>query len=538
MTVEEILMELVDVQSDTGTSLECQMADKIFEMIKGHPYFAEHPELCGTYEKNDVFGRNVVWALRKGRSQKTIILMGHYDAVEIESYGVLKPYALNPKQLKAKMIEAGIADEEINKDLNSDDWAFGRGIADMKAGVAINMHTLFCNENSDVNILFVAVPDEENMSSGAIMSVDLYEELKEKFGLNYILCIISEPGFRSVEAKGDYELIEGATGKILPVILAKGVLAHSAQILRGLNSGFIISEIIRNVELSTHMISEDMGVLTQPPTVLMLKDLKTTYDVSVPEYSAACLNFLFLQSKKPSVIIDEIKKICEESIDYVVGKYNESFDFMNDKGFIRSEEKLNLKSEVLFFSELDDQLKEKNGYMDFKKALQEEIKEKISTHEMNFQDSCIYYMRNILDFSNKKNPVVLIGIAPPYYPAVSLKGLDMDISSCFDGISDHMKEKYGMGVKEVPYLSGMADISYMFSADPKDERDFLNNLVLPVDIYDVPVEKIGKLNIPSLFLGPSSKDVHKFGERVYMPDVKDRIPEMFNKIIDNIGKNN
>lgn len=534
MTVEEILLELVSIQSDTGTVLECKMAETILEMINRHSYFKEHLDFCGTYESNDVFKRPVVWALRKGKSDKTIILMGHYDAVEIDSYGVLKPYALNPKQLKEKMKEAGITDDSINKDLSSDDWAFGRGIADMKAGIAINMHTLFYNKNSDVNILFVAVPDEENMSSGAIMAVDLYKKLKEKFKLNYSLCIISEPGFRSVDNKGDYELIGGATGKILPVILAKGVLAHSAQILKGLNSGFIISEIIRNVELSTDMISEDLGVLTQPPTVLLFKDLKTTYDVSIPEYSATCLNFLFLQSKKPSLIIDEIKEICQNSIKFVIQKYNESFDFMNAKGFIKSEEKLNLKSEVLFFSELDDQLKDKKGYSEFKKSLQEDVKEKIRTHKMNFQDSCIYYMRNILDFSNKKNPVVLIGIAPPYYPAVTVKGLDKDISYCFNGVSDYMKEKYGVGVKEVPYLSGMADISYMFTTDPKTEREFLNNLVLPTDIYDVPVEKIGELNIPSIFIGPSGKDVHKFGERVYMPDVNERIPDLFNKIIDNI----
>jgi len=531
--IEQILLDLVGVQSDTGTKLECQMAEKIYGMIKSNIYFKDNPELCGTYEGKDILKRPVVWALRKGRNNKTIILMGHYDAVEIESYGVLKPYALNPKLLKKKFKEVEIGNEELKEDLENEDWAFGRGIADMKAGIAINMHTLFTNGNKDINILFIAVPDEENMSSGAIQSIELYKILEDRFNLDYKLCIISEPQFRNVGE--DIQLIEGSMGKFLPIIMAKGILTHSAQIFNGLNSGFIISESIRNIELSTEIISEDMGIFTQPPTVQIFKDLKTTYDASVPEYSVACFNVLFLNNRTPLSIIENFKGICKKSLDYVIEKYNEAFDVMKEKGFIEEKARKHFRTEIITLAQLEDRVMQyKRDFNSYKEEMDKMLEDKIRNHEITLQDASIHYMKSLLEVSGIDYPVIVIGIAPPYYPAVNNEAIGEDINYCLQNLSEYMNQKYGIKTKKVPYLSGMTDMSYMSSVNPEEERKFLNNLTLPATIYDVPVEKISELNIPSLMIGPASKDVHQIGERVYMPDVIRRIPDVFNRIIEKL----
>jgi arginine utilization protein RocB len=46
------------------------------------------------------------------------------------------------------------------------------------------------------------------------------------------------------------------------------------------------------------------------------------------------------------------------------------------------------------------------------------------------------------------------------------------------------------------------------------------------------VEGIGELNIPALIIGPQGKDIHKRGERVYLPDVTGRIPDLIGRIIE------
>ena len=270
--ITKLLYRLVSVRSDTGSSYEKDMADEIYSVIEENQYFKNNPELFGKYNSGDILDRPVVWALRRGLNNKTLIITGHYDTVGIDSYGIYQQYALDPDNLKQKFLEGGFGDELIRRDLGDPNWAFGRGIADMKAGLAIGLNALFTSSEDDLNILFVAVPDEENISSGAIMAIDLYHELIDKFGLEYVLAIVPEP--ESHEVGEAVDIIGGSMGKFMPVIVVKGILTHAGYLMKGLNSGFILAEIIRRIELDkTKILSKD-GIYTQPPTFKILRDLK------------------------------------------------------------------------------------------------------------------------------------------------------------------------------------------------------------------------------------------------------------------------
>ncbi|MDR1885973.1 MAG: M20/M25/M40 family metallo-hydrolase [Synergistaceae bacterium] len=531
-TIEEILFELVAIRSDTGTPLECDVARKIRELLDEEPYFRSHPEYCGCFERGDIFKRPVVWALKKGLGSRTLILMGHYDAVEIESYGLLKPYALSPLKLKEKMLEEGTGDESLRADLAGGDWLPGRGIGDMKAGLAINMHTLFSCEPANLNILFVAVPDEENMSSGALQSVYLYEELKEKFGLDYAMCLISEPQIRAGGEKGDITMYSGTMGKFLPLVMAKGVLTHAAEILHGLNSSFIIAEIIHNMELTTDLVSSDRGAFTQPPTVQIMRDLKTTYDVSVPEYSVLGLNVLFLGDRPPSSLLQSLMDICRRSMDSVIARYNSAFDFMRDRGFIGESSRKKFRGSVMTLSDLRDAVRDRCGgeYESFAADLDARVKSEVESGRMTQQNASVYIMKSLLDKSGITDPVAVVGVSPPYYPATCNEELGRDTADYTRGLSEWMKTRFGVGVEETSYLSGMTDMSYMSCCDPVSDRAFLRNLAIPEGVYDVPVERMARLNIPSFLVGPAGRNIHQAWERVYMPDVRERIPELFRRI--------
>jgi arginine utilization protein RocB len=531
--IESILFQLVGVQSDTGTALECDMARRIHAMICSDPYFSNHLDQVGTYNTNDILGRPVVWALRSGKSAKTIILMGHYDTVEIDSYGPLKPYALDPAALKREMKAAANFSDAVMADLDSEDWVFGRGTADMKAGLAINMYTLFTNTNENINILFIAVPDEENISSGALMSVPLYHELQQRFDLEYKLCIISEPQFRTEEE--DIQLIEGSTGKILPIIVAKGVLAHSAESLKGLNAGYILAEIIRHLELSTDLVSEDMGIFTQPPTLLFFKDLKETYDVSIPEYGVAGFNILFLKSMTPALIIESIKTTCEKSLDVVVKKYAEAFEVLRKKGFVHEADRKNYVCKVVTLAELEADLEA--ALPDFhrqRQRINSMLEKEVLAHKITLQSASSQYIRALIEISAIRHPLVVIGISPPYYPPVNNTLIGKEIEDCLVGLSEQLQASVGKGVKRQAYLSFMTDMSYMACIDPLGERAFLQNLTLPPSLYEIPVEAIAELNIPSMMIGPMGRDVHLAAERVFMPDVRVRIPALFELIINKL----
>ena len=48
----DILYELVQVRSDTGSALEKALGEKIYDMIRNAPFFKAHPDYCGM----DTFG--------------------------------------------------------------------------------------------------------------------------------------------------------------------------------------------------------------------------------------------------------------------------------------------------------------------------------------------------------------------------------------------------------------------------------------------------------------------------------------------------
>lgn len=142
-TPKELVLDLVSVQSDTYTKMEIDMARHILEVIKGQDYWKEHPELCGLHDGHDRMGRLVPWAMRRGTSEKCLVLSGHFDCVEIDCYGTLKEFALTPEVLKEKMKDLEWSDPDVVKDLASEDWLFGRGTADMKGGTAVLLCELF-----------------------------------------------------------------------------------------------------------------------------------------------------------------------------------------------------------------------------------------------------------------------------------------------------------------------------------------------------------------------------------------------------------
>src|SRR5699024_6367428 len=134
------------------------------------PYYQQHPEdLMYIPVENDPWDRKSVIAVLRGRkkpSDKAVVLIGHTDTVGISDYGSLQNIAHQPYQLTEKLKEMkDTLPLEAQKDLESGDYLFGRGIFDMKTGDAIIMAIMeHIEKNLDEftgNIIFAAVCDEE-----------------------------------------------------------------------------------------------------------------------------------------------------------------------------------------------------------------------------------------------------------------------------------------------------------------------------------------------------------------------------------------
>ena len=308
-----IFNDLVSIRSDTETPFEKDIERYLDDWFGRLDYFKKNPDQFGMEPlEADPLDRAVIWALIKGNGANTIILLNHHDIVNPFDYGTLAENAFNPKKLMKMLSEIKLP-EEARDDLDSGDWIFGRGTADMKSGAAIQMALIeeySRKRNFDGNLLFISVPGEEFMSLGMINSVGLIARLKEKFNLGYQILIDSEPHQREKDCNG--VIYEGTAGKLLALVYVRGKKAHVGDVFAGFNPLLLLSEIVLQTELNTGFSDAVFGEVAPPPTWMFIRDRQSVYDGSLPMSAGGCLSIISLSSK-PTDIVSQLTTIIENA---------------------------------------------------------------------------------------------------------------------------------------------------------------------------------------------------------------------------------
>ena len=237
-SIETIFTEALAIPSFTNTETEQGIEAYLDQRIGQIPYFKEHPDYFGRYQvPQDHLHRSVNWALVDKGKKKTVILFHHHDTVDLEDYGNLAEIALDSDQV-AEALKTLDRRQDMQEDLASGDWKFGRGSCDMKAALALQLGVLEAYaadpSGGQVNLLYLSVGDEESYSRGMRGALGLLTDLQEKFDLNYVLAVDSEP-FESEVGK-EKVLHIGTVGKLMPVVVAQGVLSHMKEPLKGINA--------------------------------------------------------------------------------------------------------------------------------------------------------------------------------------------------------------------------------------------------------------------------------------------------------------
>jgi arginine utilization protein RocB len=142
--IHTIFSEYIKIKSYTNTVQEKEIEPFLKSWFSAQPYFKTHEELWGCFPvSDDYLGRNIVWGMVKGDGNDTVVLIHHYDVVDIEEYEKAAPYAHDIHSINHQIqIMIHKFDKEAVDDLKSDNWQFGRGSADMKAGGAIQLAIL------------------------------------------------------------------------------------------------------------------------------------------------------------------------------------------------------------------------------------------------------------------------------------------------------------------------------------------------------------------------------------------------------------
>lgn len=528
-TSKELLYALVGIQSDSFTEMEITISRWIYETIKEQDYWTEHPDLCGLYDGNDIIGRMIPWALRRGTTSKTIVFAGHTDCVEIECYGVLKPYALDPPKLKEELKKLDVK-PDVKAALEDPRWEFGRGMADMKGGDAVVLYELFkcARENAfpELNILFMGIPDEEHEAQGIMQSTGLLKKLRDQYGLDYKLLIDPEP---TAGGKDKFVYVDGSIGKMLPAIVCRGKAAHVGNIMTGLNSALIAANVERRLDLNVDFCNEEYGRTTTPPTVLWHKDSKGVYQVSVPAYTEIYAHLPMTKSVTIDSLTQKLRELCSEAANDAIATYDRAYEYLNhtQKG------NPNYEIKVMTYAELEEICRKTDPDYDAKKAaLVERVTEQVRAGEGLIQvESGFQMIEKAIEWSKITDPVIVIGLLPPYVPAVNNHTHDCHRQLWIDRVAYMLKKEYGMDLEVDPYFMGLSDNSYISCTNIEEDIYAMKNMVTPETLYKIPFETIMEISMPAIIIGPAGFDYHEYTERVYMPDVEKRCPAIIETLM-------
>ncbi len=539
--IEEILKDYVGTVTHTGTDLENNNQVFFEKWFKEQKYLENNPDKYGFHEiEGDHLGRKVPWCLLKGEGKDTIVLIHHTDIVDTDAYGTYSNLAYKPDEITDLYRQGKVEiSEEVKKDLDSGDWLFGRGVADMKGGASIHLALLeeyMKEDDFKGNILLIGVPDEENLSAGMRGAVSLLKRLKEEHDLDYVLLLNVEPHDR---VNSDVQTIyDGSVGKLMPVVYVRGALTHVGHIFQGLNPINLLSEIVRRTEVNPDFLEKVGNTVTPPPTWLYMKDGKNVYDVSLPMSAAGYMSVLTLD-KAPKDIFEAIRKISEESFQRVIEDLNSSYmKYLELKGEeIRS---LPWKTNVKLYGELYKQAVEDSGdeFLDAIKQYMKETKEGINNQSATLIDGAYGIIEKTLEYVNDRSPIVVIALAPPYYPNVNnlmVPEMKVKIDEALDEMMDMTKTEWNQDCFVQNYFTGISDLSYgMFEADRENIGYIEENMLMWGEVYHIPLSDIKELSMPVLNVGPWGKDYHKYVERVYKVDLYDRTPKMVDKLIKSV----
>ncbi len=529
-SILQLILDLVKIPGVTRTPEEAETGRFIRQELETIPWVKAHPEsIIDVPLAGDPLGRNIVGCLLKAKPQKagTVILTGHYDVVGVEDFGPLRHLAFSPLEYTRALADAGLKGEVL-EDLASGEYLFGRGIMDMKAGLAVEMGLLAeASENPEslgVNILFLAVPDEEDSSLGMRGAVSLLSELREKEGLAYKGAILTEPSSAGAPREAGETVFTGTVGKLMPFFYCLGAGAHVGQYFRGLNATLLVSCCNSLMEANpdfTEAVGEEK---TPPPACLFMRDIRKSYSVTLPDRALAFYNLMTLR-RAPAEIVKDLKSLAEKAFSMAVDHLEESARDLGIPDYRCYPPKV-----VTFEEFVSEAGRSVPGLKDF-------IRERVESLDEGLDDrgKSLAVLEALCNRGNMEGPMIIVGFLPPWYPHREnaedrpSERLAMQVAR---KVAAEAKETHKTDMSIRGFFGGICDLSYLgYRGSAFDPFCVAANMPGWGSAYRLPVRDLMGLDIPVLNIGVSGKDPHKPTERLHLPYTLDVLPGLLRTAI-------
>ncbi|NNU84913.1 M20/M25/M40 family metallo-hydrolase [Geobacillus sp. BMUD] len=525
-----LLCRLVEHASISGSEAEVRMAEYIAGELQSLDYFQAHPDLVQLHSTGD--GRYFVTALvqKAQHVRDTIVLVSHFDVVDVQDYGAWKEIAFSPETITARFYEQKEQlPADVRADLECGEWLFGRGVMDMKCGLALHMSLIeqACSGRFDGNLLLLTVPDEEVNSAGMRAAVPVLVQMAKRYGLDYRLVLNSEPMFARYPGDQTKYIYTGSIGKVLPGFYCYGKETHVGEPLAGLNANWMVAQIINELELNTDFCEVSGEEVSPPPTNLLQMDLKEDYSVQIPHRAVTLYN-LFLQQKSLDDVTQALVELARRAAERIEKKYQEQA-----ARFAQLERSVptSISVKVWTFAELRQKAVEIVGEEQVKQLEKQVFRDGADQDE---REQTIEFVDQLGMLCKDFAPMIVLFYAPPYYPAVNSSS-DPFIQWLVSKLQQYVRETYGITLVQQHYFGGISDLSYVGLQQPPASLQVLAaNMPMWNQGYTLPIEALAEWNVPVLNVGPVGRDAHQWTERLNVPFAFDIVKDWLVYTIDQV----
>ncbi|BDH63747.1 peptidase M20 [Lysinibacillus sp. PLM2] len=534
--------QLVNIESIVNTSGEGTIARSLFQIISSLPYFIQNPSSVALEKTmNDEQERYNVMAFvkgKKGKSNRTIILMGHIDTVGIEDFNQLKAHACSPDDLMDALKKDKLP-ASAKEHLESGDWLFGRGVLDMKSGVASNLYLLkYYSEHPeelDGNILLLAECDEEDGSHGVLSALKTLIKWKEEHGFEYIAAINSD--FVSPRFEGDENryIYKGTVGKLLPSFFITGAETHVGSAFEGLDPNFIAAELTKQINYNPELCNEAYGETTVPPVSLKQTDLKPSYTVQTALSAYVYYNF-FIHSWSPKDVLDKLKEQAIIAFTNALTTFEEryrKYSEISSEPFVSP----SWKPRVFTYEEMEQLLIEENG--DSFIAHMNKFKQNLLTNlELDTRMYAARVVEEAWKWMKDKDPAIILFYSSLYSPRIEMTGKtknELNLIRALDEAVETIQPEYPYPIVTRNFFPYISDMSFMALSDDEDGINAVskNNPGWGTKHY-VEFQDIRDINVPVINIGPYGLDAHKKLERMEMKYSLEIVPNITHLVIQNL----
>ncbi|WP_226645223.1 M20/M25/M40 family metallo-hydrolase [Mesobacillus subterraneus] len=537
--------QLVNIGSIVNTNGENEIAQALYTMISSFPYFIENPaHVIKPQTQNDVLERYNVMAFvkgTKGTSNRTVILMGHLDTVGIDDFTQLADLAFDPDQLLVELKKEKLP-PLVSEQARSGDWMFGRGVLDMKSGVASNLYLLkyFSEhpEELDGNLVFLAECDEEDSSYGILSGVKDLKTWKEEHGFEYVAAVNSD--FVSPRYAGDKNryIYKGTVGKLLPSFYITGSETHVGSAFEGLDPNLIAAELTRQIDYNPDLCNEALGETTMPPVSLKQMDLKPNYTVQTALAAYVYYNF-FIHSWTPKDVLGKLKEQAHIAFGKALKLYEERYlQFCKIIGEPCRE--LQWQPRVMTYEEMEAELIKAHG-------------SEYTAHMVEFKDDLLLdasldlrmYAARVVEEAWKwmpdQSPAIIVFYSSLYSPRIEVAGDTEDernLIEALDAAVEAVQPEYEEPIVVRSFFPYISDMSFVALSDDDEALDSAsrNNPSWGSKFF-VDYQEIRELNVPVINIGPYGLDAHKRYERMEIDYSVRIVPNLTYEVIRNLLAN-